>query len=91
MGRFLARMAAAGVQVIVETHSDHCLNGVRLALRDGAFSADSLVVHFFGRPAAADAHVKSPAIDAKGNLSEWPQGFFDQFENDLARLAGWDQ
>src|SRR5262249_33333894 len=34
MGRILARMATAGVQLIVETHSDHLLNGVRLAVKE---------------------------------------------------------
>ena len=29
MGRFLSQVAAAGVQVMIETHSDHVLNGVR--------------------------------------------------------------
>ncbi|MBW2663221.1 MAG: DUF3696 domain-containing protein, partial [Deltaproteobacteria bacterium] len=28
--------------------------------------------------------------DSQGNLSEWPEGFFDQSEKDLARLAGWE-
>lgn len=32
MGTFLAVIAGAGVQVIVETHSDHVLNGVRRAI-----------------------------------------------------------
>ena len=31
VGRFLAHLAASGVQVVAETHSDHVLNGVRLA------------------------------------------------------------
>src|SRR5262249_29200794 len=31
LGRFLARVAGGGVQIIVETHSDHVLNGIRLA------------------------------------------------------------
>ena len=34
MGRLLARVAAAGVQILVETHSDHVLNGLRLAVRE---------------------------------------------------------
>ena len=29
MGRFLAQVAAAGIQVLIETHSDHILNGIR--------------------------------------------------------------
>ena len=33
MGEFMADAARAGVQVIVETHSDHVLNGVRRAVK----------------------------------------------------------
>jgi predicted ATPase len=29
-------------------------------------------------------------IDGQGNLSDWPAGFFDQAEKDLATLAGWN-
>ncbi|MCP4698836.1 MAG: DUF3696 domain-containing protein [Gammaproteobacteria bacterium] len=94
MGRFLAQVAAAGVQIIVETHSDHILNGVRLALHDKLITPDRVAVHFFnysGAPqSGASAQVVSPAVDTQGNLSEWPEGFFDQSEKDLARLAGWE-
>lgn len=93
MGRFLTRIAAAGVQVIIETHSDHVLNGIRLAVRNQYITPDKVAVHFFNHPrVAADksAQVISPLIDLQGNLSEWPDGFFDQSEKDLARLAGWE-
>jgi predicted ATPase len=92
MGRFLAMIAAAGVQVIIETHSDHVLNGVRRAVFDGKLVPADAAIHFFNaRPRAPDdqAHVMSPQMDAKGNLSEWPAGFFDQAETDLSILAGW--
>ena len=39
MGELIARAAAAGVQVIVETHSDHVLNGVRLAVKGKDFAS----------------------------------------------------
>ena len=35
LAELTARAAAAGVQVFVETHSDHFLDGVRLAIHDG--------------------------------------------------------
>jgi predicted ATPase len=35
MGELMARASACGVQILVETHSDHFLNGVRLAVKDG--------------------------------------------------------
>ena len=92
MGRFLAHIAAAGVQVIIETHSDHVLNGIRLALRDNVINPENVAIHFFNsvlETREITDRVVSPNIDKNGNLSEWPDGFFDQSEKDLARLAGW--
>lgn len=92
IGAFLAMLAAAGVQVIVETHSDHVLNGVRLAVNQGKLLPEKTAIHFFNScPRSEDdpAHVVSPRLDCNGNLSEWPTGFFDQAERDLAMLAGW--
>lgn len=92
MGFFLATLVRSGVQVIVETHSDHVLNGVRLAVREKNLSPENAAVHFFNRrPRSSEdpAHVVAIRIDSDGNLSEWPGGFFDQSEKDLAALAGW--
>ncbi len=87
IGRFLAKMAAAGVQIMLETHSDHVLNGIRLALRDGVIAPEQTQIHFF--TPSKSAPVISTQVDKQGNLSEWPVGFFDQSEKDLAILAGW--
>lgn len=90
MGRILASFAAAGVQIIVETHSDHLLNGVRLAVRDGILPPEDLRIHFFRGVCGADHGVTRPRIGAGGEIYEWPEGFFDQGEKDLSRLAGWE-
>ncbi len=96
MGRFLAQAAAAGVQVMIETHSDHVLNGIRRAVRMGVFPGDAVALHFFrprrereGRDGGMP-QVESPAIDADGNIDAWPEGFFDQFDHDMNDLAGWN-
>jgi predicted ATPase len=90
MGRVLAHFAAAGVQILVETHSDHLLNGARLAVKERTLSHDALQIHFF-TGAKPDGHgVISPLIDPDGRINEWPDGFFDQSERDLSRLAGWE-
>ena len=75
----------AGVQAIVETHSDHFLDGVRIAVRDGIISPQDVAVHYFERD-GAKATVSSPALDEDGRLSSWPTGFFDQHEQNLAKL-----
>ncbi len=88
MGQFLAQIAASGVQVMIETHSDHIVNGARLAVKNGLIGPEKVAVHFFNRPDAAPRAI-SPLIDPQGNLSEWPEGFCDQSEKDDAILAGW--
>ncbi|GAB3461580.1 hypothetical protein GCM10027321_22400 [Massilia terrae] len=89
MGRLIAHMSAAGVQVIVETHSDHFLNGVRLAVKEGILPPENLRIHFFSGPSENDHGVRALNVDNAGNIDSWPNGFFDQSEKDLAKLSGW--
>jgi CRISPR-associated Cas5-like protein len=89
MGRILAAFASAGVQIVVETHSDHLLNGVRLAIREGALPHEDMRIHFFGGATAAEHGVTTPVMGPGGEIYEWPEGFFDQSEKDLTQLAGW--
>lgn len=82
MGIFLSKLAAAGVQVILETHSDHLLNGVRIAVKKGYINEKYVSINFFER----DYNIVRPAIDADGRIDLWPDGFFDQAEKDLGEL-----
>ncbi len=85
IGRFLVRLAATGVQVVIETHSDHVLNGIRLAVTDELLlPAGDVVIHFLG-PAESDSTEIS--LGSTGALDVWPPGFFDQAEHDLAVLS----
>lgn len=92
IGRFLARVAAAGRTVIVETHSDHVLNGIRRAVRDQSIASEDVAMLFFRERSLAAregvAQVEVPRIDREGNLDRWPRGFFDQFDIDINYLAG---
>lgn len=84
-GALLARAAASGLQVIVETHSDHVLNGVRLAAKQQTLAPSDVAVHFFS-PESGSYVPKSPRLDADGRLDSWPEGFFDQFDLALSQL-----
>ena len=89
IGQFLADVARAGVQVLVETHSDHVLNGIRRAVKTGRLTPEQVAIHFFRPRSDAGAQVHSPILDATGNIDVWPEGFFDQFDKDLNYFAGW--
>ena len=85
LAELAARAASAGVQVFAETHSDHFIDGVRIAVRDGLIAPENTAFHYFERVGGKTV-VSSPAIDRDGRLSHWPAGFFDQHEENLARL-----
>ena len=85
LAELAARAAKAGVQVFVETHSDHFVDGVRIAVRDGLIDPADAAIHYFERRDGRAA-VSSPAVDADGRLSHWPAGFFDQHDENLAKL-----
>ncbi|MEI7894104.1 MAG: DUF3696 domain-containing protein [Myxococcales bacterium] len=93
MGDLVVRAAAAGVQVIVETHSDHVLNGVRIAVKEGRAGPEHVGFHFFRRATETRdgdtrlVHVvDSPCIDTDGRIDCWPAGFFDQYDLSLEKL-----
>jgi predicted ATPase len=90
MGVFLAWLAGKGVQVIVETHSDHVLNGMRRAIAERSYiSADSSIVHFFSQSVDDDFRTNSVPLrfESNGSISNWPKGFFDQYQIDVATLG----
>ena len=89
IGGFLAKISAAGIQVIVETHSDHVLNGVRRSVKANVLKCEDVTLHFFRDRDAVSDQVISPTIDRNGNLDIWPTGFFDQFDKDMNHFAGW--
>lgn len=87
LGQLLARCAADGVQIIVETHSDHVLNGIRVATKRGEIESDAIAVHFFSRDIeSGESTISSPVLYANGRFSDWPEGFFDEWSNALDQL-----
>lgn len=87
IGVFLACLAGAGRQVFVETHSDHVVNGMRLAVRESLVPHADVFINFFSRDGDADrSTITQIRPKANGRLDKWPAGFFDQIENDLSRL-----
>jgi predicted ATPase len=91
MGEMLALAASCGVQVIVETHSDHLLNGIRIAVKNKKISHTDVKCFFFKSGNwdginEEPATVESIEIDEHGMVDYWPDGFFDETEKSLQRL-----
>ncbi|WP_409342860.1 AAA family ATPase [Paenibacillus sp. MBLB4367] len=84
IGRYLALLSLAGVQVIVETHSEHVINGIRIFMARSGRAKD-LGIQYFSQD---DEGIRIELLELKenGELTDWPVGFFDQEQNDLKEL-----
>ena len=85
LAKLAVAAAKAGVQVLIETHSDHFMDGVRIAVHDGEISPDQVAIHYFERNQGKSG-ITTPKLDRDGRLSFWPTGFFDQHEENLIKL-----
>ncbi len=85
LGQLAAQTSAVGVQVIIETHSDHFLDGVRISAKEGKCNPKDIAIHYFTR-FGSEAVVISPELQEDGRLNEWPEGFFDERDFNIAKL-----
>ena len=89
LAELLARAASAGVQILVESHSDHILNGLRVCVHDGILGTEDLKILYFRWDVEAEEFgttVKEIDVDRDGRIAEWPEGFFDEFDKSLEAL-----
>lgn len=79
MARLICSAVEAGAQVIVETHSDHLFDGIRIYAKQHPGFAGKVATHWFELDKDKLTHVESPQMYNNGDLSFWPDGLFDQF------------
>ncbi|MDM8550938.1 DUF3696 domain-containing protein [Desulfobacterales bacterium HSG2] len=87
LAELMAQAALKGVQLFVETHSDHIINGIRIAVRETELSPDHVAISYFQR--SRDEHtteIQNIRIDKKGKILDWPDGFLDEWNNSLFKL-----
>lgn len=92
MGYFLARMAVAGVRVIIETHSEHIVNGIRRMIVEGKtdMSHEDMTIYFFQNKQGIKS-IMEITMDELGNLSDFPEDFFDQVRQDTLAILRIDR
>ena len=83
--RFLIKMVIEKrLQLFIETHSEHIINGMRKSVVDPSvnFSSSDATIYFvkqyYNQP-----EIEKITIDDQGNLSDFPVDFFDQQRQDL--------
>ena len=96
LGELITKAASAGVQLFVETHSDHVINGIRVAVKNSIISPDMVNLLFFKRviePQQIGGGVSEQYtecdelhIDQDGELDGYPDGFLDEWNKQVVKL-----
>jgi len=87
IGEFLSKIANADVQVIIETHSEHVINGLRISSLNGTIRPELVNINFIFKSPVGRPTIEGITLQQDGELSSYPSGFFDQDEIDLARIV----
>jgi predicted ATPase len=86
--------AQAGIQIILETHSDHVINGILVQCKrfeeaqTGITRQNVAIYHFDRDDSKHCTDVKEVKIEENGLIRYTPKGFFDQFTIDRKYLMG---
>lgn len=89
LGRMMALAAMGGVQIIVETHSDHIINGIRVAVKEKEINRDKAIIYYFDKVINSNeqySKITNVEIDGNGELSEYPKHMLDEWNDQLMKL-----
>jgi predicted ATPase len=91
IGELIALCASNSCQLIIETHSDHVLNGVRVAVKQEKIKNADVAIYYFDRASIAstsqhESVITTVNIDKNGELSEYPNGLLDEWSSQLYKL-----
>jgi predicted ATPase len=92
LAELLCIAAESGVQIVIETHSDHFINGICIACKrfeEGkrGINREHVSIYNFDRDEYTHtAQATEIVVLPKGRIRRPPKGFFDQLDNDLNEL-----
>lgn len=93
IGRLIAMVAGLGVQVFIESHSDHILNGICVALHRNYIRNQDVKFYFFQKKEREIAsYVYEAKVDQNGRIDDSVLqdaglgGYFDQINKDLNEI-----
>lgn len=89
LASFISHAARKGKRFVIETHSEHFVRGLQLAISNGRVSGERLPenhVSFNYIKRGSDASVVLTVNEWGEFEQEWPSGFFDESYNVIKRL-----
>lgn len=87
--KFIIQIAKEkNLQVIIETHSDHVINGMRIAIKQELLHpSDGMIIHLAHEKEYADPTITFITCDKNGTLSSYPDDFMDEWTQQMFDLV----
>lgn len=89
LGKLISLVAQNDVQIIIETHSDHIINGIRVGVKENPKMKDRIILFYFEKVITDNeqySEITNIEIDGKGELSEYPKNLLEEWSNQLLKL-----
>ncbi len=89
LGKLISLAASVGAQLFVETHSDHILNGIRVAVKENLVDNSKVNVMYFEKTTTEKEQftkITQIKVDKNGTLKVYPKDFMDEWSNQLSKL-----
>jgi predicted ATPase len=94
LGKLISLVADNDVQIIIETHSDHIINSVRMAIKKKLVQHEKVKISFLeivkgGSISTEKLYTEEREITVlpNGKVINPPKGFFDTWQNSLMELV----
>ena len=94
LAELIALAAQVGIQIVIETHSDHIINGILVQCKkfesgDKGIDRNNVRLYSFNiQEGQINTSIEEIKILEGGKIDKQPDGFFDQIQNDLKIILG---
>lgn len=83
--QFLIQIAKEkNLQLLIETHSDHVVNGIRIAMKENILKSNDAHILYFSDETT---QVRVITSDRNGTLSDFPDDFLDEWTLQMLKLV----
>jgi len=82
----LAAVKRNGVQLLVETHSEHLLHRIQRRIAEEHITSNDVALYFV-ETSRGRSEIHELKVDEYGNITNWPQNFFGDEMGDLAAMT----
>lgn len=83
---FVDAIKTRGIQIVVESHSEHLLRRLQRRVAEEALAAKDASLYFVSAQ-GGQSHVETLDLDLFGNITNWPENFFGDEMGDLIAMT----